>query len=550
MTNSPYHPDLVRAYTLLREGKRDEARLVLQKYVNDYPADGNGYYLSNFVFDGLPQRIKSLERALQLDSAHAEARKLLDALRIESARETLKTNTSATNQIFADQPFVDDVQEGRSRSDGTRALTIAVIVAAVLVIVIGGIALSQENFVLRPEPTAAANVIAPTRTIASTRRVPTWTPTDQPTSIATLQSNRVPDTAPFQGDPILAVDTATPDAPATDNEVQALDYYITAAAYSAATDRLVIHNGYEIILLNPQDDTRMMIELSERARSLSVSRDGLTAVVGHDKLVTTIDIVGGKIIGTHATSVNVTAAIMNDDKHIYVTGKHPDDESDVGSSIFAIRLTDSSEFKALDDEIALKIVNFYVGGDKHLYALDQEIDSIVRLDVGKDGSLTDDKYSSGEFYEVCDHVSFFDQPARALTGCGYVIELDANRSKDRVIEGTLKQNAYATRELRYLNVALVDAVDMLVAVPDPTSITISEGVQMASQLLIFDNRALNYVRFVSLPRIKDGAKRLRADALYVFAKPNSSTIYVVLKSDLTNADQTAYGLWKMEIGVR
>ncbi len=98
-----------------------------------------------------------------------------------------------------------------------------------------------------------------------------------------------------------------------------LPYRPVAAEYSTALDRLIMVSSdpNTLHIYDPVSNAEQAVSLAQTPLALSISPDGLHAAVGHDGLVTYVDLANRSVIRTFNVAPTVKSLVLSD-SWIYV----------------------------------------------------------------------------------------------------------------------------------------------------------------------------------------------------------------------------------------
>src|SRR5580700_274736 len=108
-------------------------------------------------------------------------------------------------------------------------------------------------------------------------------------------------------------------ASAAYSQTVALPYNPVTAEYSSALDRIIFiaANPNQLHIFDPITNTEVAVNLPEPPLSLSVSLDGQHAAVGHNALISYVNLSAAYLEQTLAATSNVTSLVLGND-YVYI----------------------------------------------------------------------------------------------------------------------------------------------------------------------------------------------------------------------------------------
>jgi DNA-binding beta-propeller fold protein YncE len=98
----------------------------------------------------------------------------------------------------------------------------------------------------------------------------------------------------------------------TDGALPGLDHGVTEARYSRALDRVVMIDGgvAALFVYDPRSRQEVRVSLGATPSCLSVSPDGLSALVGHPGSLSVVDLANGAVVTTHVTTTDPSDCVL------------------------------------------------------------------------------------------------------------------------------------------------------------------------------------------------------------------------------------------------
>lgn len=424
------------AYQLLKQGKRDQARKVVGAVLKANPHNADAWFVASFLVEGIGERIKMLERALESNPQHAAARKeleqlksdtsLLDALLSDEAPqedtfEELPVAVPPASKQFApeaplDDPFEDIIPAPLPK--GEKKLPIpelpekwlmigggALVVVVILGILVAIISTARNNSLAAlptrtrtPRPTVID--LTPTLDLASTgtalrneieRSMATMTAQSEAATSTYNSDNSFPTrvvpnvtiTRPDTIFPTRAVPnaTSTPSVPVVSGPIVSMPFNVIDAEYSKTLDRIIAvsTDPNQLHIYDPVGNTDTAVDLSRVPEHVSVSPDGLFAAVGHDAKISYVNLKTQQI-----TLLDVTTdpwdIVLAGNGWIYVSPAY-----DQWVPLHAIQISTNTEVLTQSDFYAGSVYKLHKSGTR-MYGTNDRISpqGIGRVDLGTD----------------------------------------------------------------------------------------------------------------------------------------------------------------------
>jgi hypothetical protein len=242
--------------------------------------------------------------------------------------------------------------------------------------------------------------------------------------------------------------TVTPDLPAQPDRpvlptssVQSLGHDVIDAEYSAALDAVVMVSSYprnQLFLYSLASGTEQALPLDKVPTSVSVAPNGLTAAVGHDALITHVDLTRIATPIAAKKLLNVSTGVLD----IVLDGKgwvHAFPLQDQWESIYSVEV-------ATNKETPSAYATIYAGTRAKLHPSGNAIygannglspDDIERYDIstGPVTSSYDSPYHGT--YPMCGDLWMSEDGVHIYTACGRTFRSSNVQSQDMVYNGSL-----------------------------------------------------------------------------------------------------------------
>jgi hypothetical protein len=276
------------------------------------------------------------------------------------------------------------------------------------------------------------------------------------------------------------------------------------AEYSRALDRVVVAGQSPNVLYvyDPTTGTSINAALPLPPLSLALSPDGLYAVVGHDGLVSVIDLRIPAFTLTKAVPVTSYDVVHGGNGYVYVFGGLND------RKIQHVPLNGGAVIAGADSVIQYRAS--LVPGAQVIYAIATVYDGIFRLDITNGmASITRGVTAKG-----CGHVWISDDAQRIFTGCGTLYSISNVAASDMQAVGTLSGMTNVHSLTQSSAAAKVLAAD-------------ASG---SGTVRFYSYPSLSLDKVINIPLILDGGTVHSANGDYVFLRADNIT-YAVIVTD-------------------
>jgi uncharacterized protein (TIGR03437 family) len=323
--------------------------------------------------------------------------------------------------------------------------------------------------------------------------------------------------------------------PATAQPVM-LSFRPAAAAYSKALDRLVLVSGNPNVLhiYDPASGDDLKVSLTQPPLSLSLSPDGLRAAIGHDGLISYVNLSTASVEKQFAISVAANGVILSP-SWIYVMPVYNGTSVSVDISTGAVTQNPSvffTDFGWLNTS-----VNAIYGTRDGTSP-----DDVEEYDVST-GPITrqfDSPYHGD--YCIYGPVWFSVDGSRIYTGCGTIF----HASKDPALDMYYLSSLHNVSFIRTLDespalhmIALIQGAS---PVPDPAEAA-KDGV-----VSLFESAFLNPAGQFVLPAFSVNGAAFQAHGKWVFFNNASTQLYVLMEADQNSGLLNDFAFYRISLG--
>jgi len=300
------------------------------------------------------------------------------------------------------------------------------------------------------------------------------------------------------------------------SDVDALDFRILDVEYSASLERIVAVSATpsnRLHIYDPLAQSGVFVPLSLAPRCVSVSPDGLQALVGHDAWITVVDLQSASVVDTVPVSTVAVDIVHGGNGYAYVFPA-----ADQWEYLHCVNLATEQETLSDGFLYAGTLGRLHPGGD-WIYAADNGLSPSDIEKYSITGGTADYLYDSpyhGD-YAMCGNLWFTEDGLRIITRCGNTFRASSIQSEDMTYAGAL---AGATA----INWASHSAeTHKIVVVPwfDPADRSIR----------IYDDAFLAFEEEVALPLWEVGGTDYPSHGRFVFHDSAGGRAFIVVAAD-------------------
>lgn len=312
-----------------------------------------------------------------------------------------------------------------------------------------------------------------------------------------------------------------------------LPYRPVVADFSAALDRIITISGNPntLHIYDPVSQKEATVSLVQPPLSLSVSPDGKHAAVGHDALVSYVNLVTGAVDKTFTVATVVDSLVLSD-QWIYVMSGRQGRGGSINIASGTVSASNNS-FSITGGRINTAVNAIYGTRDG------TSPNDIEKLDIstGPVTSQTDSVYHGD--YCVFGPVWFSPDGARIYTGCGTVFRASTDPKLDMYYMTSMK----GVSSIGSLSEsAALKRVALLQGRPVYPANTIND-----STVMLFDSTYLKPIGQFALPNVSAGGNSYQAHGRWLFFNAASSELFVVVQADQTSGLLNDYGVLRIPL---
>jgi len=297
-----------------------------------------------------------------------------------------------------------------------------------------------------------------------------------------------------------------------------LAYTVVDAEYSRAALRVVLVSAGPptLHLYDPQTRTDEEVSLPADPTCVALSADGRLAAVGHDRLLSYVDLTSGSLLRTYAVSAKVLDAVVPENGRVYAfleTGGTNPQISVLNVATGAEQIVTGGGARAMQrpDTDTIYVINNAVNPE-----------SLGSLDIGGGGAVRLHGSPYRGSHPPCGELWFSEDGHRIFTACGETFRASSSRDQDMRFVGAL-QSAARVQSLDHSAVA-----QHVVAIPAPGMF----GDPLTdTRLQIYHDLALEYRGFMPLPSFVQDGQAFPAHGRFVFFDEGAHNLIVVQQAD-------------------
>lgn len=332
--------------------------------------------------------------------------------------------------------------------------------------------------------------------------------------------------------PVALTVTDPPDAaPLVDRH--ALEHDVVDAEYSEALDAIVMVSNSPtpaLYLYDPVAQTAQSIALDAAPQAVSVGPDGLSAAVGHDGMITVVDLASMADATVLDLSTDVGDIVLAGNGYVHALPRTVDG---IRSVEIATNTETTQAHPAAFDGTKAKL---HPGGAK-MYGANNGVspDNIERYDIAAGVAASDYSSPYGGIHEMCGDLWMHEQGLHIYTACGNVFRPgeEANRTmhadrRDMLYAGTLDipgaDDTFNGRRIRSLSHS---AESHELALLDEVAPACDPNPVVCSTLRLYDVDYLDLVAQYRLLPVKVDGVNYRQRGVFVLHSADGAARYLV-----------------------
>ncbi|OJT25651.1 hypothetical protein BO221_07265 [Archangium sp. Cb G35] len=318
--------------------------------------------------------------------------------------------------------------------------------------------------------------------------------------------------------------------------IQLLGHRVADAGYSKALDRLVMVSEFPnaLYVYDPATRTETAVALPKAPLSVSIGPDGRFAAVGHEALVSYVDLATPRLLKTLPVSANSFELVLAGNGYAYAfpgggQGEQPARIHSIHLATGTVTLNDGPSI------VAGNRVRLHPGGTA-LYAAERWTDpnGLEKYDIS--GGTAQVLYDSPSATESppCGDLWFSEEGDRIFTRCGNTFRASSIRSEDMRYVGVLP----SAGNIRHLSHSTAAGRIALVLDPEDPNVP---PMPVQTQVHLF-RPDLTFDRSVPLPPFVRRGRAYAGLGRFVFFTSAGDKLVVLLQAPLESAMLNDYGI--------
>jgi len=540
---------LRQIYQLIKTGDNPQAKKLLAEFLKANPQSADGWYLASLLTDNPNAKMQALERALAINPQHKAATNALMKLWPDVPEQT----SDASNDPFAAPPVADSASvpvatdKPASAAPGNREplklskpFIYGGVAAGIVVLVVAGLILSGSlsRLFVAFSPTDTPT-LSPTFTATDSPTqtpLPTQTPTPRSTATpkltATRTNTRTPTTTPFFRIGPALLPSKTPLPPAIADPIVPFGFNVIDAAYSKPLNRIVMVSSdpNQLHIFDPATDKDVAVDLEKIPLVVAVKPEGDIAAVGHDKLLSIVDLRAATVIKTINLPFQVIELALDSDNYAYTASDLLLPwVIDVDNSA----LIPTERVRAFDKVRPDNRFRLHPSG-QYLYGVYGN--GLYKLTIGPKPNRIN-AGPTGDMPRACGDLWLSEDGKRIFTQCGAVYRASEDPGQDMSANGSLKRNIYGVIHARNAG--------KIIALSDAEGGTGGNNIRTAQRqlLAIYNYEDLQEADSFLLPKFVSTP----ANGQFIFLNSNETDYYVIVRADKDSGLLHDFGLVKRSL---
>jgi hypothetical protein len=327
-------------------------------------------------------------------------------------------------------------------------------------------------------------------------------------------------TPPEQGVPPLPYLTRT-----------TLSHDVVDAEYSAALDAIVMVSAqptHSLYVYDTATGAEREVRLNRVPTAVSVSLDGQTAAVGHDALITVVELAdAGQPGAPSPTVLNVSADVFD----LVLDGRgfvHAFPRTDQWVEAHSVEIATNIEQLGAGSLRAGSRAKLHPAGD-FVYTADTDLypSDITKFDIrsGAADRIYDSPYH-GE-YAMCGSLWLKQDGAVVYTKCGNTFRTSTTQSQDLLYNGRLQLSIAQVYDYQIDSLSQSDATDEIALLEAPWYACTIAKVGCYTHLNLYESAFLNRTAVYSLAPVEIGTSTYTQRGLFVFHSADGLHRYII-----------------------
>ena len=283
------------------------------------------------------------------------------------------------------------------------------------------------------------------------------------------------------------------------------DFVVVDAEYNPVSERLIVisSNPHHLHIYDPNNGQDIQIPLSQEPTAVSVNPAGRSAIVGHDGLLSIVNLDTHTVSQTTSIEANIYDIVLAGTGWAYATASANNKDSIYGMEIEP----ESETVMVLPHNNEMRLLQL-APDSRSLYGTSRgpEPGRLEKIDVapGEPRFL----YDSGDVVDTCGEVWLAENGRLAFSGCGHIWGLADRKQDDMVLRGNFFETPANIETLAH---SAASGRVLLVA------------ETAGNQIQIFDDERFELLHTLALPEGEHGR--------FIFINGGGNRYYVISQSD-------------------
>lgn len=359
---------------------------------------------------------------------------------------------------------------------------------------------------------------------------PTGTPVQQLTDPPLFESTRAP-AITATGTPLSEGPPTSPGG--TTDQPIILGFQVIDAEYDLVHDRIVMisDNPSQLHIYDPSTQADVVVDLSRPPSCVSVEPSGDFAAVGHDALISYVDLQSGQVVKVLDVTADVFDVVLAGNGWVYASPRR-----DQWETLRAVEIATNNEFNSTGNSIRAGTVYKLHPDGKSLYGADRGLSpsDIEKIDIsdGVPVYAYDSPYHGD--YAMCGDLWMSEDGKRIFTACGNVFRASSSREQDMTYNGNLSRLSHIQHLVHSA------AAGRILAIPSAYRYGPDSGLE-ENKLVVFEYENLNTEGILTLPDFVN-EEPFMAHGRFVFVNSAGNQYYVIVQADEASGLLNDYGL--------
>ena len=318
--------------------------------------------------------------------------------------------------------------------------------------------------------------------------------------------------------------------------VSNLAFRVLDAEYSKQLDRIVAVStqpSNQLHIYDPISGLSSAVSLTVAPTSVSVSPDGMHAAVGHNGLISYVDLITETVDTVITTTADAYDIVLAGNRYAYVFPR-------TGYQIRCINISNETESLSTSYNMYERTTAKLHPGGSAMYGADNSGISpadIRKYDIagGTAAVLYDSPYHGD--YSMCGELWLSEDGLRIFTKCGNVFRSSPNRYSSGSTPDDMTYNGKLSQLSNIRHLSHSSAANQVVAI----SATYTTQI-ISTVMQWYDYTDLTYLKSMTLPHFLANSSHFSGHGRFVFFNSLGTKVFVILQADVTSGLLNDYGI--------